>query len=89
MKVIWKYPFEVNSHISLQMPKGAKVLSVQVQKEQPCLWALVNADNEKETRTFACYGTGHLHDEINGNFIGTFQLINGSFIGHLFEEVIK
>ena len=58
MKTIWKFPVPVNDGNVLEMPEGAKILSVQVQGETPCLWALVDVACEnhrldfKEPETF-------------------------------------
>ena len=83
-KIIWKFPFEVTDVIDLEMPRGAQVLAVQVQHRQPCVWALVDDTKGKEIRHFRCFGTGHpINTE--GQFVGTFQLLDGDFIGHLFE----
>ena len=86
MKAIWKYPFEVVDIISLMLPKDAIILSVQTQKGIPCIWALVETTAETDAVHFYCYGTGHEHESIDGDFIGTFQLMEGDFVGHLFKE---
>jgi len=77
----------MEDYFSLKLPKGAKILTVQVQRDKPQLWALVNPKSPAETRNFRLVGTGHLikESEENLNYIGTFQLFNGDFIGHLFE----
>ena len=72
------------------MPKGAQILTVQAQHDIPCIWALVEPKAglaEEETRKFRMFGTGHeIHDHSELFYIGTFQLNDGAFIGHLFEE---
>lgn len=83
MKEIWKYPLDPISQIS--MPVQAKILAVQEQCGRPCLWALVNVSNPKETRYFAIRGTGHSLPDDPGNYIGTFQLEGGAFVFHVFE----
>ncbi len=85
-QVIFKYPFPVSDVINLDIPKGAYILTVQVQNEIPCIWALVDPEAPTESRGFRCFGTGHPIDvEIhNTSYIGTFQLLGGSFVGHLF-----
>lgn len=87
MKAIWKYQFVAGDNISIRMPEGAIVLSVQTQNDVPCLWAIVETSACEVIRNFRCYGTGHKHNKIAGKFIGTFQMLNGTFVGHLFEEV--
>ncbi len=71
------------------MPKGAEILKLDIQKEQLCLWALVNPEKEKVTRTFITYGTGH--KVVNSDileYIDTYQLYGGDLIFHLFEKKI-
>mgnify|MGYP001556087392 CR=1 FL=1 len=70
------------------MPKGSIILSVQVQGNQPCLWAFVNTKElGHEVRNIAVVGTGHkLPEGIDPRyFLGTYQLHQGSFVGHVFE----
>lgn len=86
MKTIWKYKLNVNDYNAVIIPKGAIPLSVQVQDEVVCLWCLINPDEkENEERLFRMVGTGHLIEDKKLNYIGTFQLYNGGFVGHLFE----
>ena len=40
----------------------------------------------KELRTFSIYGTGHQHESISGEYVGTFQLHGGALVYHVFEE---
>ena len=87
MKTIYKYTIPVEDNFSLELPKGAEILTVQEQHGSPQIWALVNPDTSfTETRNFRLAGTGHLIEEKEGlEYIGTFQLSDGAFIGHLFE----
>lgn len=87
-KVIYKYPCELEDSFIIEMPKGAEILSVQVQHGHPFLWALVEPDVEKEERRFQLFGTGHIiHWGLLAKvkFIGTFQLSGGMIVFHLFE----
>lgn len=86
MNTVWKFEITVDDYIILQLPIGAKPLSVQEQHGKPCLWCLVNRNETVyETRRFLLAGTGHPITENNLEYIGTFQLYDGSFVGHLFE----
>ncbi len=87
MKSIWKYPVKIESEFSILIPKGGKVLSVDVQNGKPVFWVIVDPNEEKKSRVFRVYGSGHLHEDIKGRYIGSFQLQVGTFVGHLFEEV--
>lgn len=89
-RAIYKYPFNVSDRFTILMPSDAQILDVQVQGEQPCIWALVTPGAEPEERTFRVIGTGHPYpDEPEMTHRGTFQLLGGAFVGHLFEEVSR
>ena len=81
---IYKYPFPVIQNVTIKMPKGARILTVQMQGENPYIWAIVDQNMTKEDRHFKVYGTGHdLNMKQNEEYIGTWQ--EGSFVWHLFE----
>lgn len=89
-KSIWKFPMNVNDRVRLSMPKGAEILTVQTQNETPCIWALVDTENEKEERYFEIFGTGHpvpVDMGVERKYINTFQLRGGSLVFHLFERL--
>ncbi len=82
---VYKYPIIAKDYFDIAMPSGAKILTVQVQLSNPCIWALVNPDNKAEIRRFRLAGTGHWINEDNLEYIGTFQISGGSLVFHLFE----
>ena len=87
---IWKDPLELQEKAIIPMPKGAEVISVASQFNKACMWALVDPKAELEPREFKVAGTGLdiVHDvDVPLKFIGTFQLAEGRFIGHLFEII--
>ena len=59
MKKIFKYAIPIADEFELELPKGAEILTFQIQYEQPVIWAIVDPDSEKEKRYFDLYGTGH------------------------------
>lgn len=90
--VIWKYKFSIWDEMSIEMPKGAIIISIQIQNGQTVLWAIVNPDEkEKELRRFRCFPTGSefdlLPDEDCLTFLSTIQLAGGDFVIHCFEIV--
>jgi hypothetical protein len=93
IKKVFKYELAVNDAFPISMPKGAEILTVQVQKGVPCLWALVDPETPEEVRHFRMAGTGHCiscNDErFNYKYISSFQLGEGSLIFHVFEGVFK
>jgi len=92
MLTVYKYPFVVDDYVNINMPKFSRVLSVQVQgvggiNDSPCIWAIVDTDSPLEVKRFRLVGTGHpiKEKEENLEFIGTFQLLGGRLVFHLFE----
>lgn len=85
---IWKYPLAVEDYVTLSLPKGARILSVQTQRGLPQLWALVDADAPTVQRRFRVFGTGHAlpNGVIFDTYLGTFQLHDGALVFHLFED---
>lgn len=81
---IWKFPI-TPENTTIEMPKGSEILTIQTQKETPCIWALVDPNAEKVTRIFEMYGTGHEIDKKERMYINSFQLYGGGLVFHLFE----
>jgi len=85
---IWKYPLEVADQQNLKLPTGAKILTVQAQDGNPCLWALVDETLPKfrfEIHAIAIYGTGTPIPDEPGDYIATFQIMGGELVFHAFE----
>lgn len=85
MTTIWRFPFEITDSFTISMPGHAQVLDVQLQRGQPTLWALVDQGAELRERRFAIHGTGRPIEGWPGKFVGTFQMLEGALVWHLFE----
>lgn len=88
MKAVYKYEFAVNDDVRVQMPHGAKVLSVGSQKTNHiCVWALVHPENPLVSHFFRVCGTGHPITPEDGicaeGFVGT--VFDGPFAWHVFQ----
>lgn len=84
---IFKYEIPIQGDFDLKMPDLSKILSFQVQRNTPMLWAIVNPGNNIVTRHFKIVGTGQ---ELNYNpdsmdYIGTVLTEDGNLVWHLFE----
>lgn len=90
MRTIWKLELEAKGEQIKWLPWGAEILCVQMQKEKPCLWALVEDTNDLKERTILIYGTGKPISEsyFALKYIDTFQMIGGDLVWHVFEKVI-
>ncbi len=85
MKRVFKYDAPVGYHLIIQMPRGAEILSLHVQRNVPRIWALVDPSAEIENRHFAVVATGDIAPD-GASFVGTFLLDGGDLVFHLFEK---
>lgn len=86
MITVHKYQLAANACV--EMPIGAKLLTVQMQKGVPVLWALVDTDAEMGSRFFFLCGTGWVvPKEFVGHleYVNTVQADNG-MVWHVFEN---
>jgi hypothetical protein len=83
MKTIWKFTLKTTDEQVIEMPRGAKLLTVQMQDNRPQLWALVDSVKPNEQRTIATFGTGNPAED--GEYIGTYQMRGGELVFHVFD----
>lgn len=83
---IWKWTLALVGQQTLELPVGARILTVQMQGDAPQLWAACNSETtSKESRHIAIYGTGHPLPDDPGQYIATFQMHDGALVFHAFE----
>ena len=89
MLKVFKYEVPISDFATVDMPQGAKILSLQVQHGTPTIWALVDPEAPSTQRNFRVAGTGHAIDNFGDelSFVGTCQMMDGSLVWHLFELV--
>lgn len=86
LPTIWKFPIPVADDFEAEMPKGARILTVQTQAGEPVVWAIVSPDAPKVSRWFHVRGTGHPAAGVEAMpYVGTFQLRGGALVFHLFD----
>jgi len=87
MKTIWKFPLSSDDETSVKMPKGAKILDVQVQRGIAVLWALVDTTAPSTRRRLMVKGTGNDCGDVpyHGEHVGTYQLLGGALVFHVFD----
>jgi hypothetical protein len=84
MKTIYKYTVRRSCN-KIAIPKGASILSVNMQGADCCMWALVDSNAETEEREFEIVGTGwQLYDNLS--YVGT-CFANDGFVWHIVEVV--
>lgn len=80
--VIYKYALKHARNV-VALPLFAKVLCVQEQRGEICLWASVTPDGDIQERTFDVAVTGG--HAPTGEYVGTVQLHGGDLVLHVFE----
>jgi hypothetical protein len=86
MRTVYKFRLEnltSGPPVDIVMPKGARILTLQLQGGGPCIWVLVDPDAPPETRTFHVLATGQEIEGSLGEYVGTYQ--QGFFVWHVFE----
>ncbi len=82
---IWKYKFRTTDEFTIDMPHGSRILDIQTQDYEPCMWAEVDNNYPLITRIFRIYGTGHELPNKPGDYIKTYQEHDGGLIWHVYE----
>lgn len=84
--VIWKYVLEIKDVQQISMPESAKLLTVQVQNNALCLWALVDKAKPMVEKMIKIYGTGNEIPFFTRakDYIGTVQM--GQLVWHVFKS---
>lgn len=86
---IYKYTLDITDTQTVILPKGAKILTVQMQHGNPQLWALVypNPNCPTEPRIIETFGTGNPVPLGERKYINTYQLSGGALVFHVFERL--
>jgi hypothetical protein len=87
MKTIHKFSLATTDYQYIELPVGSKILTVQPQGNDVCLWVIVDPEAAKNRKRILIFGTGHpMPDGIEDNYIGTYQLLGGQLVFHVFWE---
>lgn len=82
---VFKYQIPVEASFSVEMPEEAQILCVQLQNDEPCIWAVVDPAKPIVRRLFYIRGTGHrIAEAAEAEYVGTFQYEGGTLVFHLF-----
>lgn len=86
-KVIYKYQLAYGKN-SVGMPKGAEILTAQLQDDKIMLWALCDHDVQTmEERVFEVLFTGQPFNEssvLRRKYISTVMTTSGAIVYHIF-----
>ena len=92
MKSIYKYPLTGNSARRRIQAPITKILCVQVQNNEICLWAEVDTETEDRMIDILLLGTGWDLSELQGelkfaSYIGTVQ--QGMLVWHCYYKIAR
>jgi hypothetical protein len=87
MRKVFKYNIPFADHFTMELPIGAEILKVDMQANDPKMWALVNPNASPEIRHFRWAGTGHEITEQYLKHIDTFFMYETQLVWHIFEVV--
>lgn len=84
---VWKFDVPVGDEVAVAMPRGAVVVHVGTQRDEPRLWALVDTEAPVEVRRFLVVGTGHpvRAEAADLRHVGTWTMFDDALVFHLFE----
>ena len=84
---IWKQVIQVTNSQSIRAPEGSKILTVQMQNGNLCIWYQCDETAPCSFRTIDIYGTGNPIPDNPGRYISTFQMNDGALVFHVFERL--
>lgn len=95
MRTIYKYPLNVTDRQTISIKQlnndghiallKDQVLMIDEQNGAPCIWAMVDTELQDVSHEIVIHGTGHACDDVSiDDYVGSFQLYGGSFVGHVF-----
>lgn len=89
MKTIYKYDFPILPFIAIELPEGARILTIRTQFSKVMLWAVVDTDKPMEVRQFVNVPTGKGFPEgldfDKLRWQSTLHLEGGKLVIHVFE----
>jgi len=88
-RTIWKYDLEGKEEQTIQIPKGASVLTVDTQDGLPKLWLAVCPEEKKQLVRVAIIGTGKPLWCDGWIYAGSFKMRQDILVFHVFVEPVE
>ncbi len=94
MRRIYKYQIETTDVQKIRVPRLAEtnnfkeqVLKIDIQNEIPCIWCLVDIDEEERDLEIRIVGTGNPMPLLSkDDYLGSYMLHDGALVFHIFIE---
>ena len=87
IRQVWKYPLPPEAFerpVAVEMPRGARLVHVAVQRDVVCLWFEVLVREPRRTERFQVYGTGWDIDPYREH-VGTGMSQSGTLVWHVYQ----
>ncbi len=81
---IWKYPIGISYLQTVSIPRSHSKLTVQIQDGIPCLWAIVDPNEETYNMELYTFRTGQPLPDDYYEYIATYQ--TEIFVFHVFTK---
>lgn len=85
MNTIWKFVLEHAEHQGISMSAGAKLLSIQCQREKAVLWVLRDPARPLVTRHIHIVSTGGEMGDSTWVYIATVLVAGEDWVWHFFD----
>lgn len=87
-QTVWKIGLDITKSQRVVLTKGARILSVHLQRGEAYVWVMLDPDGEKVITHIEAYGTGHPIENYAGlRYIGsTFDESGSPLVFHFFER---
>lgn len=83
MPTIHKYPLSWGETFQLALYAGAEILTLQMQKDRPCIWVREQVSDMRQVLNLRWVGTGQ-EVPATSRYLGTVQV--GAYVWHLFQD---
>lgn len=88
MQIIWKYKIEAEYVQEIALHEDYKILTLQMQDNNPYIWVQGDKSKEKKIVEFRCIPTNSEFDDSIGDYVGTFQIQDFiTLVFHVFAKV--
>lgn len=88
MRTIYKEPLLITGEQTITLPLQAKILHLDCQRDNVCVWYECDTELPTKRVTIFCYGTGHpIPTDRKQQYLGTVLVEGGDGVFHFYKEI--
>lgn len=84
MKTIQKLQIKMFGQTEVKIPRGSSFLDIQILHRDLVAWVFIDPNAPIEECLLTMFMDGENMPDYPGYYLGTFQLDDGTFVGHIF-----